>query len=280
MIGPGSALDRVEGLLSEVEGRVLVAMSGGVDSCTLAFLAVRVLGTERVLAVTAFSESTSQEEVDGAVSFAGEHGIRHRVVEHSELEDPAYVANRPDRCYHCREGLMGVFSRIAEEEGYDRVAMGYLPAGEEGHAPGRIAAKKAGAWFPWAKAGVKKEEVRGIAERLGLSVADRPSNACLSSRIPYGERVTREKLAMVEEAEAAVRGLVGVAQVRVRHHGDLARVEVAPEARERLVGEGEAVTEALREVGFRWVSMDLLGYRRGSLNEGSTEEREKPWTSA
>ncbi len=268
----GSAERRVREAVQEARGeRVLVAMSGGVDSCTLAGVLVDELGRKAVLAVTLDAESSAREEVQSAERFAREEGIPHRVVEHSELEDPAYVANRPDRCFHCRDGLMDALGRIQREEGFDRVAMGYLSAGEEGHAPGRVAAEQSGAWFPWSQAGVDKRGVRRVAKALGYDVAGRASNACLSSRIPYGSRVTREKLEEVEEAERVVRDLVGVETVRVRHHGEVARIEVQPGQRGRVVERGEEVSRALKEVGFTWVSLDVAGYRRGSMNESWQE---------
>lgn len=267
---PQAALleQRVREEISTAKGeRVLVAMSGGVDSCTLAWLLADELGRGNVLAVTMDAESNAREELEAALGFASEHGVPHRVVEHSELDDPEYVANQPDRCYHCRDGLTDALEGIATEEGFDRVAMGYLEASEEGHAPGRVAAEQSGAWFPWAEASVDKQGVRRIAESLGLDVAERASNACLSSRIPYGSEVTGEKLRQVEEAERVVRKITGVDQVRVRHHGDVARIEVPPRERGRVLKEEGTVTRALKEIGFTWVSLDLAGYRRGSMNE-------------
>lgn len=247
------------------DGGVLVAMSGGVDSCTLAWIADRA--DTRALAVTVDAESSADREVEAARAFAREHGLAHRVVEHRELDDPDYVANKPDRCYHCRDGLTDRLEALAEEEDLENLAMGYVPDDRHGHTPGRVAARQSGAWFPFVEVGVGKDQVRRLAERIGLDVAERPSNACLSSRIPYGEPVTEAKLEQIEAAEAAVRGIVGVEQVRVRHHGSVARVEVAPDERKALLDHADAVHEALREVGFTWVAMDLIGYRTGALNE-------------
>jgi len=262
---PEQALDRLTRLLGEREGGVLVAMSGGVDSCTLAWVADRAPG--RALAVTVDAESSADREVEAARAFAREHELDHRVVEHSELDDEDYRRNAPDRCYHCRDGLVDRLQEVAEEAGLEHVAMGYLPDDEADHTPGRVAARQRGAWFPYVDAGIDKDQVRDLAEHAGLDLADRPSNACLSSRIPWGEEVTEAKLERIEAGERAVREIAGVEQVRVRHHGRLARVEVDPEERQRLLACADEVHEALREVGFTWVALDLAGYRTGALNE-------------
>lgn len=266
-------LTRLRETLATREGGVLVAMSGGVDSCTLARVADRTI--EDVLAVTVDAESSSDQELEAALAFADAHDLAHRVVEHSELTDPEYVKNAPDRCYHCRDGMTDTLAEVAEEEGLEHVALGYLPDDAMDHTPGRTAAEQSGAWFPFVEADIGKEDVRQIADELGLEVADRPSNACLSSRIPYGRKVTGEKLERVEAAERAVREETGVDQVRVRHHGDVARIEVAPEARQALLENAEPVHERLEELGFTWVSMDLLGYRTGALNEGLADAPER-----
>lgn len=256
---------RLEEELTGREGGVLVAMSGGVDSCTLAYMAEQLRGD--VLAVTLDAESNAQRELEDAVRFAREHGLEHEVADHSELEDPDYRENTPMRCYHCRDGMLDRLQEIAEERGLDHIAMGYLPDDDLEHTPGRRAAREAGAWFPYVEADVDKDAVRRLAEAEDLSVADRPSNACLSSRIPYGSEVTEAKLSDVEKAERAVRSIVGLRQVRVRHHGEVARIEVPPDQRERLVEHAEAITQQLEEIGFTFVAMDLLGYRTGAMNE-------------
>lgn len=264
---PTSALAELrEAIADRGSQGLMVAMSGGVDSCTLAAVAHDVLG-DRMLAVTLDAESSADHEVEAAQAFARQRSIPHRVVEHAELEDPDYVANTPLRCYHCREGMADALFEIAEEEELATVAMGYLPDDAADHTPGRLAARKAGAWFPYADAGIGKDQVRAIADELDLPVAERPSNACLSSRIPYGQAVTAEKLEQVEQAEATVRDLAGVEQVRVRHHGDVARIEVEPGDRAALVEVAGEVTAELKALGFTWVAMDLAGYRTGAMNE-------------
>ncbi len=259
------ALSRLEALLAERQDGLLVAMSGGVDSCTLAYLAQGTLG-DRALAVTLDAESTARAEIDAARRFAEAHDLNHRIVDHSELSDPDYVKNDPQRCYHCRKTMGSQLTAVADAEGIGTMAMGVVTDDYGEHRPGLRAASEAGIWFPYVEAGISKATVRRLADHLGLEVADRPSNACLSSRIAYGLEVTEERLAQVETAEQAVRDLVGVRQVRVRHHGKVARIEVAPEAREAVLAEADAVARAIKDAGFSYVSLDLLGYRTGSMN--------------
>lgn len=248
------------------ETGLLVAMSAGVDSCTLAALAHEVLG-ERMLAVTLKAESTAREEVEDAERFARTHGVPHRTVVHSELADPAYVANDGERCYHCRKNMGVELLALAAAEGLGAIAMGVVLDDFDEHRPGLRAAREAGILFPLVEADVTKADVRALAERLGLEVAERPSNACLSSRIAFGLEVTDARLRQVEEAERAVRRLAGVSQVRVRHHDAIARVEVAPAEREAVLAQAEAVNEALKALGFTFVALDLEGYRSGAMNE-------------
>jgi len=256
--------DRLARRLSE-HVRLIVATSGGVDSCTLAFLADRAV--DDVLAVTVRSEASARREIEDARSFCEKHGIRHRFVEHSELDDPDYVENDPTRCYHCRDGMLDALWPVAADEGVDRIAMGYTADDADGHAPGMQAAEENGAWLPYVEADVTKDQIRQIAKRHDLNVADRPSNACLSSRIPYGQTVTEEKLERIEQAEAIVREHADVRQVRVRHHGDVARIEVLPDDREALIDHAGPITTELKRLGFTFVAMDLIGYRTGALNE-------------
>lgn len=265
------ARSRLEALLAERQDGLIVAMSGGVDSCTLAYLAQATLG-DKALAVTLDAESTARVEIDTARRFAETHGLRHRLVDHSELSDPDYVKNDPLRCYHCRKTMGTELNALAEAEGFGTIAMGVVTDDYGEHRPGLRAAKEAGIWFPYVEAGISKATVRDLAAELGLEVADRPSNACLSSRIAYGLEVTEERLRQVEAAEQAVRDLTGADQVRVRHHGKIARIEVAPDRREDVLAKAEAITAALKEVGFSFVSMDLIGYRTGSMNAVLQEE--------
>ncbi|MDX1612345.1 MAG: ATP-dependent sacrificial sulfur transferase LarE, partial [Candidatus Thermoplasmatota archaeon] len=247
------------------EEGVLVAMSAGVDSCTLAYVAHRLLG-EAARAVTLLAESTSQEEVDLARAFAQAHDLPHQVVEHSELADPDYVQNDGLRCYHCRKNMGTQLHETREALGLGHVVMGVVPDDYGEHRPGLQAAKEAGIRFPYVEAGITKQEVRELARSLGLEVANRPANACLSSRIAYGLEVTRERLDQVEAAERIVRELAGVGQVRVRHHDELARIEVWPQEREKVLAKAARIEEELCSLGFTYVTLDLLGYRSGSMN--------------
>lgn len=258
------------GLLHAMENRegILVAYSGGVDSAVVAKLAHTALGP-RALAVTAAAESLPSWELDESRRVAAEIGVRHRIIRYSELDDPRYAANPVNRCYFCRTDLAVHLEPIAREEGLEVIASGVLASDLGDHRPGIRAMDEAGFWHPLAEFGLDKAAVRALAREVGLSIAEKPSMACLSSRIPYGQVITVEKLAQVEAAEKLLRDL-GFRQVRVRHHGEVARIEVPPEDIPRLV-QGDvarAVAEGLRALGFVHVSVDLLGYRTGSMNEG------------
>jgi len=258
------ALDRLLDVLTGSLGPPLIAMSAGVDSCTLAHVAQELHG-EGALAVTLSTESTSTEELADARSFAIEHRVRHRVIAHSELADPAYVANRLDRCYHCRRGMAEALWEVARSTGHGWIAMGVVTDDLAEHRPGLQAAREAGIRFPFVEAAIDKRTVRAIARQRGLKVALRPANACLSSRIEPLLPVTRGRLRQIERAERAVRELSGVTLVRVRHHGEHARIEVLPEDRGRVLARAAAVGRALRDLGFDRVGLDLAGYRSGSM---------------
>jgi pyridinium-3,5-biscarboxylic acid mononucleotide sulfurtransferase len=244
-------------------GRVVVACSGGVDSSLLAVVAHGELGPS-ALAVTAVSPALPPEELDGVKALAAEHGLRWRAVETRELERPGYVANTGERCYHCRSELFDVLAPIAAEEGAP-VAVGTIVDDLSDHRPGLQAAAERGVLTPLADAGFTKEDVRVSARTLGLSVWDKPAAACLASRIPYGTPVSLTTLGRVGRAEAAVRAL-GFPELRVRHYGDLARLEVPLDALDRAVRLREAVAEALHQAGYRYVTLDLEGLRSGNLN--------------
>jgi uncharacterized protein len=248
--------------------RVLVAFSGGVDSGLVARVAHDALG-DRALAVLADAESLSRRELDEATSEAAEIGIRLQTVAVSELANPAYVANPTNRCYFCRTELGAALKPIAAETGARAIADGVNLSDLGDHRPGIQAMNEAGFWHPLVEFGFRKEDVRALARELGLSFHAKPSNACLSSRIAYGEVITVEKLRRVEAAEDAVRSL-GFPVVRVRAHEGVARIEVPKADLARLVEPGMAakVAEAVRAAGFVYVTVDLLGYRSGSMNEG------------
>ena len=249
---------------------LIVAYSGGVDSAYLAWAANRILGS-RALAITADSESYPERHRAMALSVAAQFQIAHEVVHTHELERPAYRANGPDRCYHCKHELYGRLSALARERGFAAVADGNNADDRGDYRPGRKAAREFGVISPLDEAELTKNDIRELSREAGLPCWDEPASACLSSRIPYYSEVTDAKLRQIEQAEAAVRAL-GFRVVRVRHHGDLARLELARDEMARaLDGDvSRAIDAALTDLGFRFVSLDLKGYRTGSLNEGIT----------
>ncbi|WP_135823393.1 ATP-dependent sacrificial sulfur transferase LarE [Halorussus ruber] len=261
--------------LAEREG-VLVAFSGGVDSSVVAALAHDALGDDAV-ACTAKSETLPEAELDDAKRVAEEIGIRHEIVSFSELDDPDFVANDDDRCYHCRTMRLGKMFEAAEELGIPVVCDGTNASdADSGHRPGMQAVEELDAYSPLLSHGIDKDEVREIADERGLSVADKPSMACLSSRIPTGLEVTEQKLSRVEQAETLLRQW-GFSQFRVRDHDGLARIEVAEEELETALNSDfvEAARDHMTDAGFDHVTLDLHGYQTGSVSpEGSDDESE------
>ena len=249
-------------------GSVLVAYSGGVDSAYLAYAAWRALG-ERALAVTAVSPSYPRSHHEMAERVAAEVGFRHRFVQTDEMANPDYTSNPTNRCYHCKTELFDVLGRLREDLGFDAVAYGINTDDTGDFRPGHRAADEHAVLSPLLESGLSKLEVRELSRRARLPTADLPASACLSSRIPYGMEVTAEKLRQIDRAEDALRAL-GFRQVRVRHHGDVARIELAPDELSRAFDpERRArMSRDLRDLGFRYVSLDLDGYRTGALNEG------------
>ena len=247
---------------------LIVAYSGGVDSAYLAWAASRVLG-ERALSVTADSASYPARHREMALSIARQFSLNHEIIHTSELERPEYRANHPDRCYHCKNELFTQLARLAGERGFAAVADGSNADDRGDYRPGRKAAHELGIISPLDEAGLTKDDVRALSREAGLPTWDEPASACLSSRIPYFSEVTEEKLQVIEQAEEAVRAL-GFRILRVRHHGEIARLEVARDEMARLLDPeiSSAVDRALRRLGFRFVTVDLKGYRLGSLNEG------------
>lgn len=248
-------------------GSLLVAYSGGTDSAYLAHAAHEAMG-DRMLAVIADSASLPRKELADALAFAGRHGIPVRVLQTHELETPEYARNDAQRCFHCKSELFTQMEESRVRMGFERLAYGMNLDDRGEFRPGQRAAEMHGALAPLVDAGLSKQEIRTLAREAGLSVADKPASACLSSRIEYGREVTAENLAQVEKAEEALHAL-GFAQVRVRHHGNLARIEIAREdlARALTLPVLDKVSEAVRGAGFVYVTLDTQGYRSGSMND-------------
>ena len=246
-------------------GRVVVAFSGGTDSAFLAWAAHQVLGRDSVEAVTAISPSLASGEVEHCQSLAAEWDVRWRGVITHELDNPDYVANAGDRCYWCKAELMDVIGPAARQSGATAV-LGVNVDDLGDHRPGQKAASERGARFPLVEAGLTKDKVRALSRAAGLRTWDRPAAACLSSRLPYGTPVTLGRLSMVDKAEAGLRGL-GFAQLRVRHYDDTARIEVPASDFDALLARREDVVAAIKRAGYRYVTLDLEGFRSGNLNQ-------------
>ena len=256
-------LAALRGRLRELE-RVVVAFSGGADSAFLAWMAHDTLGSGGALAVTAVSASLAPSEHDDCAALAGEWGLRWTAVETFELDRPEYVANDRDRCAHCKTELMDVVAPVAASEAAT-VVLGVNLDDLGEHRPGQAVAASRGAAFPLVETGFTKADVRAESRRLGLRTWDKPAAACLASRVPHGTPVTLGTLREVAAAEAALRAL-GFRQLRVRHYGDLARVELDVADLAEAVRRRDDVVAAVRSAGYRYVTLDLEGFRSGNLN--------------
>jgi pyridinium-3,5-biscarboxylic acid mononucleotide sulfurtransferase len=247
-------------------GRLLVAYSGGVDSGFLAWAAHRELGND-MLAVLADSPSLARSQMRDAVAFAEEQGIPLAIVHTGEMERPEYLRNDADRCYHCKDELFTAMEAYRQRCGFDAIAYGVNVDDQGDYRPGQEAARLHQVAAPLLEAGLTKEDVRQLASRAGLRIWDKPASACLSSRLEYGRSVTREALSAVEQGEDALRQL-GFRQVRVRHHGEIARLEIAREELPRAMTLEMAAefTRIFKALGFSYVTLDLEGFRSGSMN--------------
>jgi len=257
-------LDSLKEILRSLES-VAIAYSGGVDSTFLSKVAFDILG-DNAIAVTARSETYPRSEFEEAIEFAGKIGIKHETIVSEELDIPEFSDNPVNRCYYCKKELFARLKDMAKELGFRHVVDGSNYDDLDDYRPGMQALEELDVRSPLQEAKLTKADIRELSKKLVLPTWDKPSFACLSSRFPYGNKITREKLSAVGEAEIFLRSL-GIRQLRVRHHDQIARIEVTEEDMEVLFQNREQIVKKLRELGYTYVTMDLQGYRTGSMNE-------------
>lgn len=254
-------------------GRVVVAFSGGVDSALILAMSLKMLGNKNVLAVTAQSESLAERELLGAQKVAAEIGVEHLILRTREMASPQYRENPINRCYYCKSELYSKLAAIAEQRNFTYMVNGINRDDLGDHRPGIDAAKEFGVLSPLAQAGFNKNDVRELSRQLGLTTSEKPAMPCLSSRVPYGESISPEKLSMIEQAEDLLLSL-GFTQLRVRHHGEVARIELLKEEMPGFLADSiaENVQARFKQIGFKYVTLDLEGFRSGRLNEGHIKQ--------
>lgn len=266
MLNEREKLKKLMDILREMES-VVIGFSGGVDSTFLLKAAKDALG-DKVMAITASSSTFPEREMKEAIAFAESINVKHRIIRSEELDIEGFSKNPKNRCYYCKHELFSKIKDIASAEGFKFVVDGSNLDDTGDYRPGMDAARELGVRSPLMEAGLGKNDIRILSKEMGLPTWDKPSFACLSSRVPYGQEITQKKLNMIDAAEQYLLDL-GFRQVRVRHHGDIARIEVSPEERVKLfdVDVMDKVANRLKDIGFNYVTLDLKGYRTGSMNE-------------
>ena len=263
--------DKLKKILTD-SGRLLIAYSGGVDSTFLLKVAVDTLGKDKVAACIAQGPSLPQSQYDRAARLAKEMGAEMMTIQADEMSDAAYLANKADRCYHCKSHLFEQLADIAKENGFDTIACGHNFDDTKDYRPGNMAAADFGISAPLIEAELTKQDIRQLSKELNLPTAQIPASPCLASRIAYGLEITEKNLQQVEEAEEFLKNL-GMVEFRVRHHGEVARIEVHQEDMPKIIEPEvrEKIIEKLKQLGFKFVALDLAGFRSGSLNEALSQ---------
>lgn len=269
--------DKLDEILKKC-GRILIAFSGGVDSTFLLKAAVDTLGVDKVAVCISRGPSLPESQYARAVSLAEDMGVELITIETGEMSDPAYKKNAADRCYHCKSHLFEQLIAVAKERGFNTVACGHNLDDTNDYRPGNMAAADFGIAVPLIEAQLTKQNIRDLSKRFNLPTAEVPASPCLASRVAYGEPITAQKLNQVELAEEFLHSL-GLFEFRVRHHGDIARIEVRPEDINTVIVEKtrKEIVEKLKTLGFKFVALDLAGFESGSLNAMLSEEQKKPY---